>query len=119
VVSWYDSYRAVVWWATQVELASALARLVRTKEIKPSGWAKARQVAMALADEWLVIQPSDSLRARAADLVDRYDLRASDALQLAASLEWCGNAPHGQVFLAADQRLREAAVLSGFETKRI
>ncbi|MGD0164109.1 MAG: type II toxin-antitoxin system VapC family toxin [Candidatus Sulfotelmatobacter sp.] len=119
VVSLYGSYQAVVWWATPVEIASALARLVRTGAINSSDCAKARQVAVVLADEWLVIQPSDSLRARATQLVDRYDLRAADSLQLAAALDWCEDAPQGQVFLAADQRLREAAVLSGFEAKAI
>jgi predicted nucleic acid-binding protein len=119
VVGLYKSYQAVVWWATPVEIASALARLVRTREINSTDWAKAQQVAVALADEWLVIQPSDSLRARATQLVDHYDLRAADALQLAAALDWCEDAPQGQVFLAADQRLREAAVLSGFDGKVI
>jgi predicted nucleic acid-binding protein len=119
VVSLYVSYPAVVWWATPVEIASALARLVRTHEISASDWAKARQVTVVLADEWLVVQPSDSLRARAIVLVDRYDLRAADALQLAAALDWCEDAPQGHVFLAADHRLREAAVLSGFDAKRI
>lgn len=115
VVSLYKSYPAVVWWATPVEIASALARLVRIREINSSDYAKARQVAAVLADEWLVVQPSDSLRARATQLVDRYDLRAADSLQLAAALDWCEDAPQGQIFLAADQRLREAAVLSGFD----
>jgi predicted nucleic acid-binding protein len=119
VASLYKSYQAVVWWATPLEIASALARLVRTSEINSSDCAKARQVAAVLADEWLVIQPSDSLRARATQLVDRYDLRAAGALQLAAALDWCEEAPQGQVFLTADQRLREAAVLSGFDGKVI
>jgi predicted nucleic acid-binding protein len=119
VESLYESYRVVIWWATPVEIASALARLVRTNEISSSECAKARQVAVVLADEWLVIQPSDSLRARATRLVDRYDLRAADALQLAAALEWCQNDPQGKVFLAADKKLGEAAVLSGFDGKPI
>lgn len=119
VVSSYKSYPAVIWWATPVEIASALARLARTKEINSSDWAKARQVAAALADEWSVIQPSNALRAHAARLVDRYDLRAADALQLAAALIWRENAPQGEVFLTADQKLREAAVLSGFDGKKI
>jgi hypothetical protein len=46
-------------------------------------------------------------------------LKAADALQLAAALEWSENIPHGKVFIAADQRLREAAVLSGFDAKVI
>jgi predicted nucleic acid-binding protein len=119
VVSFYKSYPAIIWWATPVEIASALARLVRTGEINPSDRVKARQVAAALADEWSVIQPSNALRAAAVQLVHRYDLKAADAMQLAAALEWCENVPQGRVFLAADLRLREAAVLSGFDAKRI
>jgi hypothetical protein len=52
-------------------------------------------------------------------LVNRYELRAADALQLSAALEWCEGAPQGEIFLAADQKLREAAVLSGFDGKVI
>ena len=118
-VSLYKSYPAVVWWATPVEIASALARLMRTNEISTSECAKARQVAVALADEWSVIQPSNALRDHATRLVDRYDLKAADAMQLAAALNWCENAPRGEIFLTADQRLREAAVLSGFDGKQI
>jgi predicted nucleic acid-binding protein len=119
VVSLYKSYPAVVWWATPVEIASALARLLRTREISTSNCAKARQVAVALADEWSVIQPSNALRDHAMRLVDRYDLKAADAMQLAAALDWCENVPRGEIFLTADQRLREAAVLSGFDGKAI
>jgi predicted nucleic acid-binding protein len=119
VISLYKSYPAVVWWGTPVEIASALARLVRTREISSNEWAKARQVAMALADEWSVIQPSNALRDHATRLVDRYDLKAADATQLAAALDWCENAPRGEIFLTADQKLREAAVLSGFDGKAI
>jgi hypothetical protein len=48
---------------------------------------------MALADEWSVIQPTNGLHTNAAKLADRYDLRARDALQLAAALEWCERIP--------------------------
>jgi predicted nucleic acid-binding protein len=119
VISLYKSYPAVVWWATPVEIASALARLVRTREINSSDCAKARLVATALAEEWSVIQPSNALRARAMQLVERYDLRAADAMQLAAALEWCEEVPQGEVFVTADQKLREAVVLSGFDGRVI
>jgi hypothetical protein len=59
------------------------------------------------------------LRATSAQLVDRHDLRAADSFQLAAALEWCENAPHGRIFLTANRRLREAALLSGFDAKQI
>jgi len=119
IVGLYGSYHVVIWWATPVEIASALARLVRTREISASECAKARQVAVALADEWSVIQPSNALRDQAAQIVDGYDLKAADAMQLAAALDWCESAPRGEIFLTADQRLREAAVLSGFDGKII
>jgi predicted nucleic acid-binding protein len=87
------------------------------KQLDSGDWAKAQRLADALADAWFVIQPSDRLRAKAAHLVERYDLRAADALQLAAALEWCQDAPQGRVFLTADQKLREAAILAGFDGK--
>jgi hypothetical protein len=51
--------------------------------------------------------------------VDRYNLRAADSFQLAATLEWCEYAPQGRVFLTADQKLRGAALLSGFDAKQM
>jgi predicted nucleic acid-binding protein len=115
----YQQYDVVIWWATPVEIASALARLVRMKHLNSGEWATSQRLATDLADQWAVIRPSDGLRARATQFVNRYDLRAADALQLAAALEWCGDPPQGQVFIAADQRLREAALLSGFEAERL
>jgi predicted nucleic acid-binding protein len=119
VVALYGSYGVVVWWATPVEIASALRRLVRMKQLAAGDWATSRRLAADLADSWRVVQPSNSLRAGAAQLVDRYELKAADALQLAGALEWCENIPQGRVFLATDHRLREAAVLCGFEGKVI
>jgi predicted nucleic acid-binding protein len=119
IIALYRSYQAVVWWATPVEIASALARLVRMKQLTSDDWARSRRLAVDLAATWSVVQPSDALRAKAAQLVERYDLRAADALQLSAALEWCEDSPQDRVFLATDARLREAAVLCGFDAKRI
>jgi predicted nucleic acid-binding protein len=119
VVALYRIYGVVVWWTTPVEIASALRRLVRMKQLEPDEWATSRRLAEDLAESWRVVQPSNSLRDRASQLVERYDLKAADALQLAAALEWGENIPQGKVFIAADQRLREAAVLSGFDAKLI
>jgi predicted nucleic acid-binding protein len=119
VIALYRNYAVVVWWAASVEIASALRRLVRMMQLTPDDWTVSRRLALELAGSWRVIQPSNSLRANAAQLVDRYDLKAADALQLAAALEWCEKVPQGKVFLAPDQRLREAAVLCGFDGKAI
>ena len=119
VVALYKRYEAVVWWATPVEIASALARLARMKQLSPGDWATSQRLAAKLASEWLVIQPSNSLRARGTRLVDRYELRAADALQLSAALGWCEGDAQGAVFLAADKGLRDAALLTGFDAKVI
>ncbi|MFZ0286334.1 MAG: hypothetical protein WAL32_13980 [Terriglobales bacterium] len=116
-ISFYKSYEVVVWWATSVEIESALGRLVRMKQLDPLDRIVARKLAAVLADTWWVVQPSDALRAQATLLVNGHGLRAADALQLAAALEWCGNAPQGRVFVTADRTLLQAAVASGFEGK--
>jgi len=119
VMALYKIHDAAVWWATPVEIASALARLVRMQQLDSSEWTKARKLAGRLADAWFVIQPSDALRAKSIQIVERYDLRAADSFQLAAALEWCEDAPQGRVFLTTDQKLREAALRSGFDAEQI
>ena len=118
-IALYKTHGAVVWWTTPVEIASALARLVRMKRINATDCAKARKLADVLSDSWSVIQPTDVVRAKALRLVDQHDLRAADSLQLAASLEWCEDVPKGRLFLTADERLREAALQVGFEAKQM
>ena len=106
----------MIWWATPVEIASALARLLRTKILDTGQWREAVESISEQAKMWSVIEPSEEVRANAIQLVKRYDLRAGDALQLAAALEWCGGMPRGRKFLTADDKLRDAAMLSGFDT---
>lgn len=114
--SLYKAYEVVVWWATPVEIASALARLTRMQQLDVRDLGQARNLAADLADVWWVMQPSEAIRAKASSLVEQHDLCAGDALQLAAALEWCENEPRGKMFLTADRRLREAAMLSGFDS---
>jgi len=118
-VAFYKIHDAAVWWATPVEIASALARLLRMKQLDPSESTRARKLAKRLADSWSVIQPSEALRAKSIQLVDRYDLRAADSFQLAAALEWCEDVTQGRVFLTTDQKLKEAALISGFDAKQM
>jgi len=115
----YNNHDVVVWWATSVEIASAFARLVRMKQINSGDYARAHKLAKDLADSWSIIQPSDAVRMKATQLVERYDLRAADALPLGAALEWCADNPNGHIFLTADQKLRETALLCGFDAKQI
>jgi len=83
-------------------------------DVKQRG--KALKSIAELAETWSVIPPSAAIRGKAIELVEHYDLRAGDALQLAAALEWCEGASLGRTFLTADDRLRQAATLNGFDT---
>jgi hypothetical protein len=67
----------------------------------------------------MVMSVTEALRSAAIGLVERFELRAADALQLAAGLGWCENQPQGRVLLTADQRLRAAALASGFDAPQI
>jgi predicted nucleic acid-binding protein len=114
-----NHHEIVVWWATPVEIVSAISRLARMNQIDAQGVAKANHRASQLASDWFVIKPSDPLRVRAVRLLNQHSLRAGDALQLSAALEWCNDQPNGRVFLTADQRLRQAASLCGFDAKTV
>lgn len=107
-------YRIAVWWATRVEIVSALAQLLRQKKITDPEYAHGKQQAEGIANLWRVIAPSAKIALDARAVLDHYPIRAADALQLAAAMEWCEGNPTGNVFLSFDQRLREAAGLAGF-----
>jgi hypothetical protein len=109
-----SKYQIAVWWATHVEIASALAYSLRRREITPKEFAQAKLQAEGLASLWDVIEPSAKVALEARALLELYPLRAADALQLAAALQWCEGQPIGKVFLTFDRRLREAAGLAGF-----
>lgn len=65
------------------------------------------------------MQPTEAVRKTAVEIVQRYDLRAADAFQLAAGLEWCQNSPRERILLTSDDRLLQAALLVGFAAKRV
>ena len=119
VIELYKTYAVVAWWAAPVEVASALTRLKRMRQLSSEDYAKARRLAQTVADSWVVIEPSNALRAKATELLERHDLRAADSFQLAAALEWCETAPQGRVFLTADDKLRDAALVQGFDALTI
>jgi predicted nucleic acid-binding protein len=82
-------------------------------------WTHAQKTAAVFAKAWSVVLPSDSIRDRAQQTVEKYDLRAGDAFQLAAALEWCEDDPRARTFIAADERLLQAALLAGFDATKI
>jgi predicted nucleic acid-binding protein len=113
----YKRYEIAVWWATPVEMVSGLTRLRRMGDLGLSQFAAGKQRAEKLSLVWSMIQPVSSIANQACRLLEIYPLRAADALQLAAALEKCGQNPHGRILVTGDQRLAEAARLSGFSVE--
>jgi predicted nucleic acid-binding protein len=109
-----STYTMNVWWGTDVEVVGAFTRLLRFGGLSNSQFLDAKVQAERLASKWFTVQPSDAIKSRARQLLERYPLRAADSLQLAAALEWCEDRPNGQLFLTADRRLSEAAEQVGF-----
>jgi predicted nucleic acid-binding protein len=75
----------------------------------------ARAMLAELSTTWYEIQPGTAVRDQAMRVLRVHPLRAADALQLAAALEWSGGAASG-MFISYDERLRDAASREGFTT---
>lgn len=104
----------VVWWATRTECVSALVRQAREGGLSVAGERQARQVLGTLAKAWIEIQPSQTLRGTAERLLAVHPLRAADAFQLAAALQWCQRETADMSLVSFDTRLREAGYKEGF-----
>jgi len=103
----------VVWWGSAIECASAIGRLYRDGHLTDDEEAAARDLLAVLRRSWFEIQPGDAVREQALRLLRLHPLRAADALQLAAALEWAGMPATG-VLMTYDDRLRTAARREGF-----
>lgn len=107
-------FAPVVWWATAVEIHSAIARLHRAGELNDAAKQAALDRLLVISHGWREILPSDKLRDQAEALLDTYSMRAGDSLQLAAAIVWCQQKPSRQTFISGDVRLCEAAAQAGF-----
>lgn len=108
-------YGMIVWWGAPVEIRGAFARLLRMGQLIPRRHVGAQVRLDELRSDWREVLPSDELRDRAEGLVDRFCLKAADALQLAAALAWCSGRPKGRVFISGDSQLLDAARQLGFQ----
>jgi len=109
-----DDPQLALWTLTAVELTSALRRLVR------EGLLAERQanVAEARVDELVavshVVVNVETVKSQARRLLRVHSLRAADAMQLGAALEWAGGRPSGRTFVTLDVQLGRAAAREGF-----
>ena len=105
----------VVWWGSLIECASAISRLHRDGRLTAAEEAQARALLQSLKASWFEVQPGDAIREQALRILRLHPLRAADALQLAAAIEWAGSPPVGD-FVSFDDRLAAAAQREGFHT---
>ncbi len=109
----------VVWWATPVEVRSTLGRLHREGMISTVAFRASWERLSNLLKGGASVPPADAVRELALAQLDRFPLKAGDALQLAAALAWCRQRPRGRLLICNDRQLITAAAAAGFEVKSV
>jgi len=109
-----DDTDAIVWWATPVECASAVARLEQDRAFTARAASEAYRRLDGFAASWIEIEPTDEIRETARRLLRAYPLRSADALQLAAAHVAAERRPPTLELVTLDDRLADAAAREGF-----
>lgn len=104
----------LVWWATEVECASAITRLERDGVLDESAVTQALDRLRQLAAGWHEVDSSDTVREAAVRFLRVHPLRAADALQLAAAFIAAERRPSSLELVTLDDRLAVAARKEGF-----
>ena len=104
----------LVWWGSEIECVSALARLEREGTLAGPAVPRAFKRMRALADSWHEVDPSDAVREAAVRFLRVHPLRAADALQLAAAFLAAERRPQSLEMVTLDERLGAAAQKEGF-----
>lgn len=103
-----------------VELYSALNRQLRKKAISKLRYSRLSSVVSRIwSGQYLIILTTTHLLEAARQLVERYPLKAYDAVQLASAIQARQIIPPGStpiIFLSADHQLLTAAKAEGFAT---
>jgi predicted nucleic acid-binding protein len=108
-----------VWWATEVECASALSRLEREGALADDAMTAAVERLDRLAESWNEVQPTAALRSTARRLLRVHPLRGADSLQLAAAVVASEGLPVSLNIVTLDERLASAARREGFVVQAV
>ncbi|MBO0735351.1 MAG: type II toxin-antitoxin system VapC family toxin [Alphaproteobacteria bacterium] len=109
----------LVWWGSEVECGSALARLERAGALNVRTAALAFVRLEQFADAWHEVEPSDIVRENALRFLRVHPLRVADALQLAAAFVAAEHRPPSLLMVTLDERLADAALKEGFPLAEI
>lgn len=104
----------LVWWATEIECVSAIARLERDGDLSREQVGDALERLGEAVAGWAEVQPVEAVRRTARRLLRVHRLRAADALQLAAASVSSEGDPSTLELVTLDDRLRDAASREGF-----
>jgi hypothetical protein len=108
-----------VWWATEVECASALSRLEREEALGDDAMTAALERLDRLAESWNEVQPTAALRGIARRLLRVHPLRGADSMQLAAAVIASEGLPASLSIVTLDERLASAARREGFSVQTV
>ena len=109
-----DDSAMLVWWGSEVECVSALARLERDGALTAPSMTQALERLRQLAASWHEIDPGEAVREAATRLLRVHPLLAADALQLAAAYLASERRPGSLTVVTLDERLAVAARKEGF-----
>lgn len=110
-----ENPRLVLWWASPVEIASAVERAFFEKKISIKIREETHDRLSLLQAEAYQVSPTDLVRQRAIRLIATHHLKAADSLQLASALFVSKENPKGWVFVCLDKKLAIAAQNEGFK----
>ncbi|MDP2605491.1 MAG: type II toxin-antitoxin system VapC family toxin [Deltaproteobacteria bacterium] len=113
--TWYrEDPEIIVWTLTRVELLSAVARRRREKPASARRLATVRRDLLRAWERWSEVTAIEIVRRHAERVVERYPLRAADALQIGAAILAAEDDPAGLEFVTFDENLGNAAGREGF-----
>jgi predicted nucleic acid-binding protein len=104
----------LVWWGSEVEYNSALARRERDGALNARAMTLALRRLQQLTDAWHQIDPSDAIREAVIRFLRVHPLHAADALPLAAAFVAAERRAPSLEMVTLDDRLANAARREGF-----
>jgi predicted nucleic acid-binding protein len=101
-------------WTCQIEATAGICRAARVLGLAEMSRKRSLERLAELRNRWLETAVSEKMRSLSIDLLQSYDLRAGDAIQLASAIVWCRERPRNRPFVSFDLRLAEIAASIGF-----
>jgi predicted nucleic acid-binding protein len=115
VEQWFaDDREIVIWTLTPVEILSALQRLLRGGQLTEGEAIQADSVLFEFSRRFHRIVDVERVKTIAYRVLRVHNLRAADALQLAAAIAWADGYPPGLFLHTFDRQLATAALREGF-----